>query len=337
MNDLPRDVLIKCFPSLAGHMPISGGWGRTLQDACCIECDSAFSLAYDQEDYAWHTIFVFVEKSIYMELIVSQPLNNRCSGISWQVRDRQTKVENGRIYEWLVYEVSAFADKDWEILKSEWEGPEGFRSDGFDIEAHIRRRAAFQKTNFHEYWFDITHCYSISLFDIQLPWVIDGFCRGSIVNYESQVVGQGYSVAYHGLLYPSLAEATVYFYTKCVTDIPQDCDDERIIDAFRDAVDEVISVNENVFKSECKVVRAGKYTLNHEGLVFLHAEFDIASSRERKRSHIFFRGHAGRYLKVRVSLPADEKFEQVPFIFIQEFSDLAGITVTDGSLLNANQ
>ena len=48
----PRDVLIKCFPSLAGHMPISGGWGRTQQDACRIECDSVVPIDFEQEDPA---------------------------------------------------------------------------------------------------------------------------------------------------------------------------------------------------------------------------------------------------------------------------------------------
>ncbi len=172
MNDLPRDVLIKNFPSLAGHIPIGGGWGRTQQDACCVECNSEFPIACEYEDSAWHTIFVFVEKSIYMELIVSQPLNNRYSGISWELRDRQTKIDNGRIYEWLVYEVSAFAEKDWELLKSEWEGPEGFQSDDFDIESHSRRRAALLKTNVHEYWIDITKCYSRSLFKESLNNVL---------------------------------------------------------------------------------------------------------------------------------------------------------------------
>ena len=325
MNDLPRDVLIKCFPSLAGHMPISGGWGRTQQDACCIESGSVFPLACEQEDSAWHTIFVFVEKSIYMELIVGQPLNNRYSGISWQLRDRQTKVENGRIYECLAYEVSAFADKDWEHLKSEWEGPQGVRSDDFDIEAHSRRRADLLKTTVHEYWFDVTRYYSISLFDIQLPWVVAGFGRGKIVNYESQVVGQGYSVAYHGLFHPSPAEATVYFYTQCDNDIPNDCDDERTIDAFRRAIDEIIFVNKNQFKSECDVVQVGKYPVHDGGAEFLHVEFDIVSSHERKQSHMFFRGYAGRYLKVRISLPAEETFKEAPFMYIQEFADLAGM------------
>lgn len=298
----------------------------TQQDACCIECDSAFSLDCEQEDYAWHTIHVFVEKSIYMELIVSRPLDSRYSGISWGLRDRQTKLENERIYERLVLDVSAFADKDWESLKSEWEGrPQGAHSKDFDFKAHGRRRAALLKTNTHEYWFDVTHCYSKTLFDIQLPWVVAGFGRGKIINYESQVVGQGYSVAYHELFVANPAEVTVYFYTNNVTDIPDGCDDETITDVFRSIVDEVIFFNENRLDSECEVVQIGKYEVNDKGLAFMHAEIDIVSAREATKSHIFFRGHAGRYIKVRITLASEEALSKVPFAFIREFAELGGL------------
>ncbi len=194
-------------------------------------------------------------------------------------------------------------------------------SDDFDIEAHNRHRAALQKTNFYEFWFDITLCHSISLFDIQLPWVIAGFGRGKIVNYESQAAGQGYSVAYHRLFHPISAEATVYFYTNCDTEIPDDCDDEKIIDAFRRTIDNILFTNKNRFKSECNVVHVGKYTVHDERDPLLHVEFDIVSSREQKQSHMFFRGHRGRYLKVRISLPVGEAFKELPFKFVQDFAD----------------
>ncbi len=161
--------------------------------------------------------------------------------------------------------------------------------------------------------------------NIQLPWVVAGFGRGKIVNYESQVAGQGYSVAYHGLFHQNSAEATVYFYTNCSNYIPDGCDDEIIVDTFRDAIDEIIFTNNNLLKCECNVIKVGKYALHDDGAAYLYAGFEIISSSDRKQSHMFFRGYAGRFFKIRLSLPAEETFDNAPFKFIQEFADLAGM------------
>ena len=32
-------------------------------------------------------------------------------------------------------------DRDWEELKAEWEGPNGYGSDAFDLEGHLSKRA----------------------------------------------------------------------------------------------------------------------------------------------------------------------------------------------------
>ena len=41
-------------------------------------------------------------------------------------------------------------------LKGEWEGPNGYGSNGFDEEAHLKKRKDLTVRFQREYWFEIT-------------------------------------------------------------------------------------------------------------------------------------------------------------------------------------
>jgi hypothetical protein len=318
----PKDILSACFPSLSERLAISGGWGRTQDDACCIDCEGGFSSDFEKDASAWETINIFVEKRIYFDLIISRPTGEKFSGISWNIQSRETIYKNGRIQELIVYTVLAFSDTDWEILKSEWEGPNGYSSAEFDIKGHLLRRTTLQKKFEFNYWFDVTKCYSASLFDVFLPWFLSGFYRGKFVNYETKLPGLGYSVSYHGIAYPTPAEATIYFYTRRDANIPAGCNDQKIIDELRSAIDDVMIANRSKFGAECKIVRIAKYRPRDEGEEFLFADFDVVTPEHGpKKSLIFLRGHAGLYLKIRISLSSDEKFRELPFSFVEGLSN----------------
>lgn len=153
-----REILAAHFKSLRGELPIQGGWGYTLQDAVVI----------DKNDHvvpkgipfnAVQIEYIFVEKRIYEELIIFPPENDRFSGITWKLIEQRLTRDAGRSYNVLRFEVSAFPDKDWEELKAEWEGPRGYRSIGFDVDAHMKKRDSRAICYVTEYWFDITSFY----------------------------------------------------------------------------------------------------------------------------------------------------------------------------------
>jgi hypothetical protein len=64
-----------------------------------------------------------------------------------------------RHFDRLLFEITAFPEADWNRLRNEYEGPLGFRSAGFDLEAHKRKRDEAMIRFTREFWFDITSFY----------------------------------------------------------------------------------------------------------------------------------------------------------------------------------
>lgn len=308
----PGEIIGELFSS-AGQLPISGGWGVDQESACVIERSNQFALpgvAFDP----WKTIRTFVEKRIYIELIVSRDENDRCSGISWSLTTRKTiHAPDGRVYECLSYEVSAFRDADWESLKAEWEGPNGYQSPNFDHHAHLQRRNALRNVTQKEFWFDISSCYQQQLFGINLPWMLLGFGRGDITDYESQRPGMGYSVAYHGIEVPDVA-ATVYFYTLNESEIPDGPRSEEVIGQLQHAIGDVFQICEMQSKT-CVVEGTGIVEVDgHDAWACAVLGVQEEGQADRK-TLILLRGHDGRFVKIRISFGAQAELEDLAFGF----------------------
>jgi len=103
--------------------------------------------------------YVFVEKRIYEEMIIFRPDGETFSGINWKPQLQECLQEAGRVFDRLVFEITAFHNSDWEELKAEYEGPQGFRSPGFNAEAHEKKRQEKMVRCTREFWFDITSFY----------------------------------------------------------------------------------------------------------------------------------------------------------------------------------
>jgi hypothetical protein len=150
-----RQILEQHFPKLQGKLPIRGGWGYSKEDAVTIDRDDACvepKMPFDGVGLE----YLFVEKRIYEELIIFRRPGEKFAGIEWQLI-RQSLVPSGdRTYDCLEFEVTAFHERDWNELKAEWEGPDGYLSPGFDKKAHVKKRAERQLTLRREFWFDIT-------------------------------------------------------------------------------------------------------------------------------------------------------------------------------------
>jgi len=161
-KESPREILVADFKSLRGGLPIRGGWGYSQEDACIIDKNDPLvdpSVPFDGVGLE----YVFVEKRIYEEMIIFRPDGEKFSGIKWNLLQQSTLHEVERVFDKLVFEITAFPDKDWEELKAEFEGPQGYGHPEFDGEAHERKRQEKMVRLTREYWFDITSFYGQGL------------------------------------------------------------------------------------------------------------------------------------------------------------------------------
>jgi hypothetical protein len=161
-KESPREILAADFKSLRGGLPIRGGWGYTKEDACIIDKNDPLvdpALPFDGVGVE----YVFVEKRIYEEMIILRPAGEKFSGIQWNLHVKDLLHETGRSFDRLIFDISAFRDNDWEELKAEFEGPQGYGTPDFDEEAHERKRQEKMVRFTREFWFDITSFYGQGL------------------------------------------------------------------------------------------------------------------------------------------------------------------------------
>lgn len=161
-KESPREILATDFTSLRGGLPIRGGWGYSQEDACIIDKNDPLvdaSVPFDGVGLE----YLFVEKRIYEEMIIFRPDGEKFSGIKWNLQQQSTHHEGERVFDKLVFEITAFPDKDWEELKAEFEGPQGYGHPEFDGEAHERKRQEKMVRFTRDFWFDITSFYGQGL------------------------------------------------------------------------------------------------------------------------------------------------------------------------------
>ena len=145
-------------------LPIRGGWGYTKEDACIIDKNDPivdpdspmpfYGIGYEK---------IFVERRIYLELITLRPKDEKFSGIEWKMLNQSLVHYQEKPHDHLVYEVTGFKDADWNSLKKEWEGPNGFINLTFDEEKHLKKRDSLKQSCQMEFWFEISSFYGLEL------------------------------------------------------------------------------------------------------------------------------------------------------------------------------
>lgn len=157
-KESPREILAADFKSLNGGFPIRGGWGYTKSDACIIDKNDPLVnplLPFDGVDVE----YAFVEKRIYEEMIIFRQDGEKFSGIRWNLQEQNLLHEAERSFERLIFEITAFSENDWEELKAEFGGPQGYGTPSFDAEAHEKKHQEKMMHFTREFWFDITSFY----------------------------------------------------------------------------------------------------------------------------------------------------------------------------------
>ena len=151
----PRQVIAADFEPRGSELPIKGGWGYSKDEACIID---KFDPAVDP-NVPFNGIgieYIFVEKRIYEEMIICRPSGDEFAGIKWELIRQELITDKDKKYDKLLFEISAFPEKDWEELKAEYEGPNGYGNPNFDLEAHEKKRQQRMIKITREFWFDIT-------------------------------------------------------------------------------------------------------------------------------------------------------------------------------------
>jgi hypothetical protein len=157
-KESPRQILAKDFESLGGELPIRGGWGYTKDDACIIDKHDSIvdrSIPFDGVGIE----YIFVEKRIYEEMIILRPEGEKFFGIEWKLIEQQQIDDEDKVFDKLIFKISAFPEKNWNELKAEYEGPEGYGSPNFYAAAHEKENQERMVQFTGEFWFDITSFY----------------------------------------------------------------------------------------------------------------------------------------------------------------------------------
>jgi hypothetical protein len=158
-TESPKFILESDFTSLRGRLPIAGGWGYSKEDACVIDKNHP-DLDPSEPFDGVGVEYIFVQYRTYEEMIVTRRDDERFSGIGFKLIKQSLLQDNGRTYEKIDFEITAFTDKDWEELKEEYEGPNGYNSPDFDLEMHDKKRREKMIKFESECWFDITSFYN---------------------------------------------------------------------------------------------------------------------------------------------------------------------------------
>ena len=150
----PRRVLAEHFKTI-GELPIRGGWGYTKADACIIDKDDPVvnpAIPFAGMDLE----YLFVEKRIYAELVISRPKGEQFNGIQWNLLTQELVPDGARVFDRLVFAITALSDVDWDELNAEWGDPDWHASNTFGVAAHHHKREERMLRIEREFWFDIT-------------------------------------------------------------------------------------------------------------------------------------------------------------------------------------
>ena len=117
-DESPREIIADHFQSLRGELPIRGGWGYSQEDAVIIDKNDPTVIPGMPFDCVGIE-HIFIEKRIYEELIIFRPENDRFTKIQWDLKTQELIEIDNRVYDKLIYSITAWRDRDYEALQKE--------------------------------------------------------------------------------------------------------------------------------------------------------------------------------------------------------------------------
>ncbi len=151
-----RQILSEDFPR--HEWPISGGWGYTQDDAVVLEVDN--------EGDGVALEYKFLQYRSFEEGIVFRPKGYRLAGFRFAMRNQALCKKDGKSYDRIIMTVSAYTEEDFEFLKNDFEGNDGYINDPDGFKRHQElaqsKRISYEVTG----WFDITRFFGKNKYNL---------------------------------------------------------------------------------------------------------------------------------------------------------------------------
>ena len=152
---LPRTILQQHFPRTANQCNFSGGWGYDADHAVIVkEFDPEINP--DEKFDGVSLEYAFIDKRIREELIFNRPEGDRFAGENYNTIQQALYRIDGVPYDYILVEVTALPEREWNELKEDWESHDSYKNDPEGRKRNLDRREACKITYQAEYYFNIS-------------------------------------------------------------------------------------------------------------------------------------------------------------------------------------
>jgi hypothetical protein len=153
-----RKILFEDFKSIGRELPINGGWGYEIDDPIIIDKNDPAVIQGSPFDGVGIE-YKIVQTRIYEELIIFRSEGEKFNNIEWKLRKQRLLQRNERMIDYLVFKGTCLHDKDYGMLKKEYE--DNLFNPDFDEDEHDKKRESLLYHFETEYFFDITSFFAI--------------------------------------------------------------------------------------------------------------------------------------------------------------------------------
>lgn len=139
-------------------LPISGGWGYSIDDCVVIDKTDPTvdqSLPFDGTKVQQ----TFIKRRIHAELIDFREQGDAFAWMNETLNTQLLKEIDGRKFDVMHFRVNAITERDWEFLKVDWESNNSYADNAEGMERHMQERQLRACSYETQYWFDITSFY----------------------------------------------------------------------------------------------------------------------------------------------------------------------------------
>ena len=140
-NDL-KEMIRSAFDT---DLEVSGSWGYTEELATIIEKTDLPILQLE------HTL---ASMRTYIEMNMTQEKEERYGSINLNETSREQIQKDGFVYDKVSYEITSMKEETYALFINEYK--EGYGTDGFDMNAHFKRRKEATLTRVERYWFEVS-------------------------------------------------------------------------------------------------------------------------------------------------------------------------------------
>ena len=152
---LPRTILQQHFPRTANQCNFSGGWGYDVEHATIVkEFDPEINP--DEKFDGVSLEYAFIDKRIREELIFNRPEGERFEELDYNTLGHSLQRIDGIPYDYLLVEVTAYPEREWNELKADCEAHNYYKDDPEGRKRNLDRREACKITYQAEYYFNIS-------------------------------------------------------------------------------------------------------------------------------------------------------------------------------------